>query len=93
MILQGEYGYVDGIEHLYCSSVKDFMRPALLKGGTSFIGASCRPILRHYLDTQSYENMMELADAFPEHVIEFTTAYENIGCQARNTIIWEIRRY
>lgn len=93
MALQGEYGYVDGIEHLFCSAVKDYMTPALEKGGTSFTGASCRPILRHYLDLASYENMMELADIFPGHIIEFTTATEPIGCLRRNTIIWEVRLY
>jgi hypothetical protein len=50
--------------------------------------------LRRYLDSSSYDDLMDLVETFPEHVIEFGAYETNLGnIPGRNTVIWEVRKY
>jgi hypothetical protein len=92
ILFQGEYCNGGEGEFLRASSVKDFHRPAM-EVAEDFNGASCRPVLRDNMDLGSYERLIELSEAFPDHVIEFTLCDESVGSESKPTIVWEVRRY
>ena len=91
VILQGEYSQGD-TEMLFYSTEAMFFRDAMAHG-VQKQGPGCRIILRQFLDTRSYDRLMDLAEAFPDHVIEFTTCNEPVGSDRLNTLVWEVRKY
>ena len=85
----GAYGL-----QLYYSTVKKPMRDSLKEGGQQVAGLRAAMILRHYLDANSHDWLMFLLDAYPAHVIEFTTLSTKWGTLPNfNTIFWECRAY
>lgn len=51
-------------------------------------------LLRHLLNGNSYDDLMELIDGYPDHVVELTALSSEFGTvPGRNGIIWEVRRY
>jgi len=92
IVFQGEYCLGSDGEFLRASTVKDFHRPAMVMA-EEFKYAACRPVLNHYLDSGSYQRLMDLAEAFPDHVIEFTLCNESVGSESKPMIVWEVRKY
>lgn len=51
-------------------------------------------ILRHFLWPSSFDDLMELLDLYPDHVIEFGAHDVAVGVlPCRNTVVWEVRHY
>lgn len=92
IIFQGEYCYGGECEYLWFSTEKAFHREAMTRG-QGYSGAGCRLIMQQFMDLPSYENIMTLAECYPDHTIEFTTCNEPVGNLRWNTITWEVRRY
>lgn len=50
--------------------------------------------LRRHLNPNSYDDLMILADNYPEHVIEMSACEDCIGTvKGRNGVVWEVRDY
>lgn len=57
-------------------------------------GLRALALLRTHMTPASFEDVQELLDLFPDHVIEFSTYRYTLGCcRGRNTIVWEVRNY
>ncbi len=102
---QGEYILQsNGPELLRFNTAKCFHREAMLgkyddagiqiiAPGSDVTGPTCQPILRQYLDRHSYQNLITLAESFPDHTIEFSCFELPNPTLQHNTIIWEVRYY
>lgn len=76
------------------SLVKKPMLLALAEKDNEVYGLKALEILRHFLWENSYDNIMELLDMYPEHVIEFSAYDVEVGdIRGRNAVIWEVRKY
>ena len=65
-----------------------------LKNGIQLNGLNVKMLLLKYIYPNSFNDIMELIDIYPEHVIEFSTYEMPLGdCINRNTVIWEVRQY
>ena len=50
--------------------------------------------LKGTMDAQSYSDIQELFETYPDATVEFSTYSINVGdCPGRNTLIWEVRNY
>lgn len=92
IVLQGEYAVLGGSEVLFYSTEAAFFRDAMLSA-VQKVGSGCRLILGQFMDSRSYERILELAEAWPDHVIEFSTCNEPVGSDNLNTLVWEVRKY
>ena len=91
--IQGELCEFDGILYLTYSRAKTHMREAL-KRPSYAVGISVRLLLQQELSPPSYDDIMELLDLYPNHVIEFTAFSTFVGpSRGRNTCVWEVRLY
>jgi len=95
--IQGE---LQIITDLYSSTLEfyytyntSYMRQALLEDGQRAYDRHAYNLLKNNLDENSYGDIMELLDRFPNHVIELTIYNENVGIFNRPYVIWEIRAY
>lgn len=69
------------------------MRDAL-KQAKEYRGLAAEFMLRKVSVPASRDDVLELLDLYPDHVIEFTAYRRCVGnCQQRNVIIWEVRKY
>jgi hypothetical protein len=51
-------------------------------------------MLRRYLSPAAYNDVEELLETYPDHVIELTAYLNDLGwARGRNVIIWEVRNY
>jgi len=51
-------------------------------------------MLRRYLSPAAYNDVEDLLEAYPDHVIELTAYLHELGwARGRNVIIWEVRDY
>lgn len=93
LLIQGEFTHTHLGYQLFYSIEKGKMRDCL-KNGISISGISAKEMLRHYCNDNSFEDIMELINLYPLHVIEFSTYNMNLGdSKNRNTLIWEVRKY
>lgn len=70
------------------------MREALRKEQHRVTGIVAKIILEHELCSKSYDWMTYLLEAYPEHVIEFSTYGRCWGTlPGYNTVFWEVRKY
>jgi len=93
-LIQGEVqrGF-HGVD-LFYSTVPKPMRVALMEDGKQIQGASASSVLHSYLNSRSHEWMTYLLEAYPDHVIEFSTYDVNWGTHpGYNTCFWEVRLY
>ncbi len=94
--LQGEFlqnTQVSGPWYLHYSTQPGKMRDVLIGSGQHAYGLETKIILLRYMDTDSYEWLQELADLYPEHVVEFSTYSQKVGDLRQNTVFWEVRNY
>lgn len=61
---------------------------------TTYYGLWSKLTLQRYLWPASYDDIVEMLDLYPGHVIEFSAYSKAVGdCTHRNTVLWEIRSY
>jgi hypothetical protein len=66
----------------------------ILPLASRYQGLMAKQLLKRHLWPASYDDLMELLDLFPEHVVEFSAYSRACGwAKQRNTLIWECRRY
>lgn len=93
-VIQGEVQQSCQHLDLYYSTVKKPMRASLIEGGKQVYGLLAKTILDYYLDSPSLEHVNYLLNAYPNHVIEFSTYSIAWGTiPNRRTVIWEVRAY
>lgn len=69
-------------------------RQALRDHGQTWFGLQAKNLLKGHMDAASYNDVMELLDLYPGHVIEFSVCDRQVGMvPGRNTVIWEVRDY
>ena len=93
-LIQGEVMRTHlGLEMFY-SFVKKPMRDALKEGGVTARGVSVIVLLKHFMNTASYEWLNVLLDRYPDHVVEFSVYDCEWGTvSGYNTVFWEVRLY
>ena len=69
------------------------MRSALAQRTLHADGLMALGLLKCYLDDPSYDNMMNLLDEYPDHVVEFTAFSRGMGVLGWASCVWEVRRY
>ena len=99
LLIQGEFGHLESIGknkpeyHLTYNTRKGKMRDCMVDA-LKISGIQARQIMEQYLNYNSFNDIMDLVNLYPSHIIEFSTYSINLGnCKNRNTIIWEIRQY
>lgn len=93
LVIQGELIRNELGLHIFYSMLKGKMRDCM-KSAVSASGLTVKLLLQSHLTPSSYDDLMELLDKYPDHVIEFSTYSICLGdCVGRNTIIWEVRNY
>jgi len=57
-------------------------------------GTVAQLVLRRHLNENSYADVTELLERYPDHVIELSTLNRCLGTvEHRNHVVWEIRQY
>ena len=93
LTIQGEITRNENGLYIFYSTLKGKMRDCM-KYAISSEGLKVKLMLEYYLTPSSYDDVMELLDLYPLHVIEFSTYSICLGdCVGRNTLIWEVRKY
>lgn len=93
-LIQGEVRRSVNHLDLYYSQYVAPMRESLLKGGQQVYGLKAGILLKHFLNTSSYEWLNYLLDEYEDHVVEFSTYAKCWGTVPRmNTVFWEVRLY
>lgn len=63
-------------------------RPRLWEGSAADV------LLKWILNENSYDDLMAVLDAFPDHVVELTALDNCFGTvPGRNAVVWEVRKY
>jgi len=94
IVIQAEIKRTELGLYLLYSTIKKPMNLAFKEEIKHAFGLEALLILQTHLFPQSYSDIMDLLDIFPESVIEFGTYSVLVGdLPARNTIIWEVRNY
>ena len=79
---------------LYAATGSGSWREQLRERGRHYFGLQAQLVLQHYCDPASYEDIRELLDLYPGHVIEFSACDRPVGkIPGRNVVIWEARSY
>jgi hypothetical protein len=68
-------------------------REAMSRPTGNHVGLAARILLREYLDPPDHDDLWEILDTWPEHVVEFSTYSIKVGVFGRRTVIWEVRKY
>lgn len=94
-LIQGEIRRSHRGLELYWTMATLPMRQAFKElGGAVETGITAKTLLEAVLDPLSYEWVQYLLDAYPDHIVEFSSFGCNWGTiPNRNTIIWEVRLY
>lgn len=83
-----------GVDLLYSTVVGKPMRDALKEETLWARGLMATSLLRTAMCPNSYEWLQFLLEAYPGHVVEFTTLSKEWGTiPGYNTIFWEVRNY
>ena len=70
------------------------MRSAFDQGSFQYAeGLRAKLLLEHYVDPSSLDDLYELLDEYPDHVIEFSSFAVPVGVLGRLAVIWECRLY
>jgi hypothetical protein len=94
LLIQGEINRTENGIYLHYSNVKKPMNLALKEEPKHAFGLKAEMILKNFLFPQSYADLMELFEVFPDSVIEFGAYSTTVGnTPGRNTIVWEVRNY
>jgi hypothetical protein len=91
--IQGEVVNNENGTELFYSYLKKPMRQALKEGGIIATGLRAISLIAQHFDINSYENLIDLFQKYPEHVVEFTCFRRSVGELRWNTVVWEVRSY
>ena len=93
--IQGELYQSERHLTFFYTHIREQMRFAFTRGQNYHAyGLHALGLLKTYLSPASYDDIQELVDLYPGHVIEFTCCSKDVGdCRGRNAIIWEVRNY
>lgn len=92
--VQGEVMYGPAGLYLRYTTAPHPMRVAFDHEDKRVTGIAARGILRHHLWPADYDDLMELCDLYPGHVIEFSGFTVPVGrLRGRACLIWEVRDY
>ena len=80
-------------DYLNSSTKRVPIRMALREAGEHRYGATVRLYLRSLMNPGDYEDLMELADKYPGHAIEWGYYSSLVGKSHRQLMIWEVRNY
>lgn len=82
---------------LHYTHSSGYMRQRLAETGQHVYGWGAQRLLKGYMSTSEYQELMDLFDRYTEDgqypVIEFSTMKEPMGQYNRRLVIWEIRHY
>jgi hypothetical protein len=79
---------------IHYSTEKTIQRFALAMPTAKYhSGPFARLMCKSFMDEASYENLIELMDRYPLHVVEFSCFSCRLGNLRRNTIFWEVRKF
>lgn len=93
-LVNGEIYRSDRHFDLHYSTEKTWMRPALKTSPLYAKGYKAKAVMEHFLDPTSWDDIQDLMDIYPNHVVEFTAFSRNVGiCPHRNTVVWEVRKH
>ncbi|MBW3020365.1 hypothetical protein KY334_03635 [Candidatus Woesearchaeota archaeon] len=93
LLIQGEIMKSNEFYYFRYSTEKTNMRDAL-KNAKDIEGLEVEMLLKKYMDSASYDDLMILLDTYPDHVVEFSVYSIDLGeVPNRNTIFWEVRKY
>lgn len=79
--------------HFKYTHRQEAMRIALELDSHWASGFVAKRLLERYVDPAGIDNLKELLDKWPDHVIEFTEYAVPVGTHPATTLIWEVRRY
>jgi hypothetical protein len=82
----------DGI-YVRWSPVQKVMREALAELSYHWTGLRALLLLQQRCDAPSYDNLVDLLDRYPEHIVELSAFTRSVGIWNWNTIFWEVRLY
>ena len=91
-LIQGEVRRsVLGLELRY-TTIRKPMREALLAHENTTTGLIAKMLLMRYLDSNSYDWLIELLDRYVDHIVEFSTYSVQWGTvPGFNSVFWEVR--
>jgi hypothetical protein len=94
LLLQGEVTRNEvGLELTWNCTPNQTMRDAM-KYPLRNTGLVAQQLLRSVLWPSSYDDLMDLLDQYPDHVIEFGVHDKAVGIYPnRNMVVWEVRAY
>ncbi len=94
--IQGEFmDLVGSGPHLYCTYLRERMKTALQSPWRwgEYNGVLALEVLKYRMDHSSYENLLELRNEYPNHVVEFSCCQHTLGELQWNTVFWDVRNY
>jgi len=94
LLVQGEVARSTSYLSLRYSTAKMPMRRALTNHPAHAEGLTALLTLRRSMDPSSFDDLMDLLDAYEDAVVEFSTWEAEVGIfRNRNTVFWEVRNY
>lgn len=86
--------YLFGYHREYSPDNQSMRMRQALQRAVEYRGLVAELMLRKCAFPASREDILELLDSYPDHIIEFTAYRRCVGnCRQRNVIIWEVRKY
>lgn len=93
-ILQGEVLRTKDYLNLLYSPIAKPMREAMQELQIGVVGLQALVLLKSCMNANSWDWLQYLFDAYPDHVIEFSTYSVEWGTvPGFNTVYWEVRNY
>jgi len=92
-VIQGELTQCPGGYYFHGSTGKTTVREAMLDGSAfDWSGFTPAAALRQEMTPESWQDIQEIFDLWPDAIIEFTVFSKCFGHKPnRNTVIWEVR--
>ena len=91
-VMRTERGY-----HLEYSFRDELVRDAMAKdhhAGNHATGLRAKLMMQAHMEPNDWEDLMDLFDAYPDAIIEFSVFERDLGwAKRRRTIYWEVRHY
>ena len=93
LLIQGEVMRSTNFYDLTYTRIKKPMNSAFKEQTLYATGLEAISLLQKNMDPESYNNLQELFNCFPDSVIEFSCYGKGVGDKGWNTIFWEVRDY
>jgi hypothetical protein len=94
LVLQGEVGYVNGNFVLRYSIEKNTKMRDAMDDAEHIFGLTARLLLKQVMTGNSYDDLLDLFEMYPNHIVEFGVYDCHLGwAKGRNSVIWDVRDY